>query len=368
MRTAALLSFPNAGHAQFTIWFVASIVAGCRETTQPKATQLVLASTPSAVAETMAPLATQPVVQVADASGPPSTGTTVTAQVVSGSGDVVAGGSVTTDAAGRASFSNLTLGAVRGAVGPLTIQFSAPGLTPVIATVELRCAIVPFSIGPTVSRALTTGDCTAPRGGYKNIFEGTTSQPATAVRLTLVQGLIRPFLGIRGPDEPKSYWGWSATAGGSISFKALLPAGRNQVEVSTTDAGETGDYSLTVAAASEDLTCDDDLAPVAASPIITTQRLGTDDCVSDSFLEDAVLVGLPANASITASMTSAAFQPRIRLAAYNGGEVATATAPGTATLTFANASGAANLYYLILTSQARGSTGDYTLSLKITYP
>jgi hypothetical protein len=81
-----------------------------------------------------------------------------------------------------------------------------------------------------------------------------------------------------------------------------------------------------------------------------------------------LIVGLPPNASINASMTSAAFQPRIRLAAFSGGDVATATAPGSATLTFANTSGAAMTYYLILTSDAGGSTGGYTLSLNIAYP
>jgi hypothetical protein len=336
--------------------------------TPPKATKLAVVSAPSAVAETMAPLSAQPVLQVVDANGQATPmSTTVVAEVMSGSGAVVAGGSVTTDAGGRASFSNLTLGAVHGAVGPLTIQFGAPGLTPLAASVELRCAILPLSIGSPVSRALATGDCTSPRGGYKNIFEGTTSQLATAVQLTLVQGLVQPFLGIRGPNEPKSYWGWSATGGGNISFRALLPAGRNQVEVATTNVGETGNYTLTVAAASENITCDD-LTPVAASPITTTQALGTGDCVSGSFFEDRLIVGLPPNASINASMTSTAFQPRIRLAAFSGGDVATATAPGSATLTFANTSGAAMTYYLILTSDAGGSTGGYTLSLNIAYP
>jgi hypothetical protein len=118
------------------------LAAACGDGTEPPPppSKLVLATAPPPTAETMVPLATQPVVQTADASGRAAPTTVIiTAEVVSGSGAVVAGGSAATDASGRATFSNLTLGAVNGLVGTLTLQFSAPGLAPVIAAVEL-CA------------------------------------------------------------------------------------------------------------------------------------------------------------------------------------------------------------------------------------
>jgi hypothetical protein len=331
---------------------------------------------PSAVAETMLPLGTEPVVQATDENGQAApTTVTVTAEVLSGSGAVVAGGSATTDAGGKATFSSLTLGGVNGLVGALTLQFSAPGLAPVTAPVELRCAVLPLAVGQTVNGALTTGDCA--RGGvFVNLFELTTSQPATGVQLTL-DGLNRPALYVRGPNEPTYSWGWEGGGGSrSISFKALLPAGRNLVSAATFHPGQTSSYSLTVGAASEDVGCEYVIASglalqaprLAASPITTAQQLGAGDCSVGSFLEDRLFVGLPPNASITVSMSSGAFQPRVNLIdRLSDAVVASATAPGAASVTYTNGTNPTP-YNLILTSEAAGGAGAYTLNLNITYP
>jgi hypothetical protein len=254
---------------------------------------------------------------------------------------------------------------VTGKVGPLTIQFSAPGLTPVTIAVELRCAVLPVVIGQTASHALTTGHCATIDGAFSNFFELTTSQPVTAVRLTL-RRLVGAFLVVGGPNEPSTnYWGYWSTRD-SISFTALLPPGRNRVAVTTIAAGQTGSYSLAIAAASADLTCEDSPA-IAVSPITTAQQLGAGDCYVGSWLTDAMIVGLPPNASVTVSMASDAFTPHIELIdAYTGSTVASATAAGTATLTFANGSSPVP-YYLDLSSDAGGATGAYTVSVNITY-
>ena len=361
------------------VLLTALLAFACGTEPPPPPTKLVLAAAPSATAETMVPLATQPVVQAADASGRAAPATvTVTAEVVSGNGAVVAGGSATTDASGRATFSNLTLGGMNGVVGALTLQFSAPGLAPVTAPVELRCAVVPLAVGQTVNAALTTGDCAFRiGGGFFNLFELATSQAVTAVQLTL-DGLDRPSLNVRGPNEPPPYfWGWEGGGGSrSISFKALLPAGRNLVAATTFHPGRTGSYSLTVGAASEDLMCEFVIGSglaiqgprLTASPITTAQQLGAGDCSVGSFLEDRLVVGLPENASITVSMSSGAFQPRVNvIEAFSHTVVASATAPGTASVTYTNGTNPA-YYNLILTSEAAGGAGAYTLSLNITYP
>lgn len=353
---------------------VGAIVApvGCSDQSPPvvaRPTKLVLVTGPSAVAETMVPLITQPVVQAVDASGNPSpTVATVTAEVVGGSGGVMVGGSATSDAGGRAAFSDLTLGGVGGAVGPLTLQFSVQGLEPVTAQLELRCAVLPLAIGDMVHRSLTTGDCTSSNGAFRNTFEVTTSQPVTAVRLSQ-QGLFASGVGIRGPNEPRYAWGWSTGfVGDSVSFKALLPPGRNQVTVATLDAGRTGSYSLTLAPESEDLTCEPDQWAWAASPITTEQQLGPGDCSDGATFEDRLMIGLPPNASIRVMMTSGAFQPSVELVDWTTrAAVASATAEGAASFSFANGS-TAKVYYLALTSQASGGAGTYTLSLNITYP
>jgi hypothetical protein len=231
------------------------------------------------------------------------------------------------------------------------------------------CAVLPLAVGQTVNGALTTGDCalSGGRGPFFTLFELTTSQPVTAVQLSL-DGLDDPFLGVRGPNAPADFWGWQAGGGNrSISFKALLPTGRNLVAATTFYPGRTGGYSLTVGAASQDLGCDS-LTALAASPITTAQQLGAGDCSVGSFLEDRLVVGLPENASITVSMSAGAFQPRVNLInAFTDAVAASATAPGTASVTYTNGTNPAP-YWLTLTSEAAGGAGAYTLSLSITYP
>jgi hypothetical protein len=332
----------------------------------PNPTKLILVVEPSAVAETMVPLATQPVVQAADANGQAAaTATTVTVDVLSGNGSVRGGGSVTTDASGRATFSDLTLGSSDGVIGPVTLRFSAPGLEGTTAILDLRCSVPPLSIGQTVNRALSTGDC-ANGGFFYNVFEVTTSQPITAVRLSL-EPTFFPKLLFRGANEPL-YVGWSnPVSTDAISYQALLPPGRNRVYVSSGVARQTGDYRLTVVAASGDLSCEG-LPAWAASPITIAQQLAAGDCTNGSFLEDVLLVGLPQNASITASMSSTAFQPHIKLVdALTGAVAASATTAGTASIGFTN-SDVDKIFYLVFTTNSAGGSGPYTLSLNVTYP
>jgi adhesin/invasin len=90
--------------------------------------QLVMFTEPSATATNGAALATQPVVQLADAGGNAvaQAGVTVTATIATGGGTLSGTTGVATDAAGQASFTNL---AISGTVGPRTLGFSTPGLT-----------------------------------------------------------------------------------------------------------------------------------------------------------------------------------------------------------------------------------------------
>lgn len=355
----------------------ASCGSGTEPPPPPRATKLVLVGVPSAVAETMVPLSTQPVIQAADASGTSvATTTTVTAEVVSGHGAVMAGGSATTDASGRAVFSELTLGAVWGQVSTVVLRFTSPGLDPVQREVQLRCpAAVPLTIGQTVNRTLTSGDCTfgdtAVRNpSFRNIFEITTSQPVTAVQLTSNLSLVA-----KGPNELDHYFGWAAFAD-LLSFKVLLSKGPNRIAVTAVVMGDplggggsirTGPYSLTAADTTEDLSCEA-VDAVATTPITSSQKLGAGDCVSGSILEDRLMVGVPPNGTMTASMTTTAFQPRLRLMdPQTEAILADETATGTATVTLANGSTARG-YRLLLSSQASGSSGAYTLSVKITYP
>jgi hypothetical protein len=92
----------------------------------------VLATQPSPTAQSGAPLAVQPVVQVADANGNPvaQAGVAVSAQIV-GAGATLAGVlTVQTAADGRATFSGLSL---TGNSGNYSLRFVATGFVEVVS-------------------------------------------------------------------------------------------------------------------------------------------------------------------------------------------------------------------------------------------
>lgn len=346
------------------------VIASCGgdSTAPPKATTLAFITPPPALAETMVPLTIQPVLQTVDANGQPvGSSAVVTATVIGTTGVVAASGTATTTSTGRASFSGLTLGAINGAVGQVTLQFAAPGLTPITATVELRCAVLPLSIGQTVNGSLTNGDCTFGGERHLNKFALTTSQPVTAIRLT-AGGSFPPMVSVNDPNVPGAFWGYGpppTQPGNNFSYKVLLPAGRNLIAVSAQDQS-LGTYTLTTSAAPEELSCDS-TTPAAVSPLTSAQTLATGDCVENSFLEDALNVGLVANATITASMRSSAFEPQIKLIDQRTNVLATSsTAPGSTSITFTAQTSAA--FYLVFTSSVAGASGPYTFSMNVTYP
>jgi hypothetical protein len=68
-------------------------------------------------------------------------------------------------------------------------------------------------------------------------------------------------------------------------------------------------------------------------------------------------------------MSSDSFQPYMKLVAQaTDHTVASATAQGTASITFANPADATQIYYLYLSSYKLGDTGPYTLSVNVTNP
>lgn len=338
-------------------------------TAPPKPTTLVFVTEPAAIAETMVPLTIQPVVQTVDANGQAAgSSATITVSVIGATGAVAAGGTATANATGLATFSGLTLGAINGAVGSVTLQFAAPGLEPVTKTIDLHCALLRLTTAQTVTGAVTSGDCTFSNGVHYNVFALMTADPITAVRVT-VDGALPDAVQIRGPNEPLYFWGYAVgpfQPNNRVSYKVLLPAGRTLVGV-TLLQNALGSYTLTTAPASADLTCESPISE-AASPMTSAQQLIAGDCVENSFLEDFLDIGLPPNASVTATMTSSAFDPQIKLLnGFTGALVTSSTGQGSTSVTYTN-SDVPTPYDLLLTSSVAGASGPYNLSFRITYP
>ena len=364
-----MLRVTNLGSASVLL-LVALATSSCGDGTAPppKPTKLVFVTEPPAIAETMVPLPILPVVQTVDANGQAAgSSTTITVGVIGSTGVVAAGGTATTNSTGLATFADLTIGAINGAVGSVTLQFSAPGLEPLSKAIDLHCALLPLTTAQTISRAVTLGDCTFSNGVHHNMFGLFTIDPVTAVRLT-EGGVLPGALQLRGPNEHQYFWGYSAgpQSNNSVSYKALLPAGRTLVAV-TLLQNALGNYTLTTAPASADLTCESPAAS-AASPITSAQQLIAGDCVENSFLEDFVSIGLPPNASVTVTMSSSAFDPQIKLLnGFTTALITSSTAQGSTSVTFTNAA-TPTPYYLVLTSSVAGASGPYNFTLNITYP
>jgi hypothetical protein len=119
----------------------------------PSAPRLVIATQPSTTAEQGEVFASQPVVQIRDASGGDlaASGVAVTAAVLSGSGTLVGTTVRFTDGSGRAVFSDLR---VEGATGPHLLIFAAPGYTTAVSE--------PVNVSPvTPGKAATSTQITA---------------------------------------------------------------------------------------------------------------------------------------------------------------------------------------------------------------
>ncbi|HEX8271168.1 MAG TPA: Ig-like domain-containing protein, partial [Longimicrobiaceae bacterium] len=163
-------------------------------TTPAAASRLAITTQPSAAAQSGIALPQQPVVQLRDAFGNAvaQSGTAVTAALASGTGTL--GGTVTvnTDAAGVATFTNLS---ISGPVGAYTLGFSASGLT------GATSGTINLAAGAPASMAVNAGDAQTAVAG---------SAVATAPSVRVTDGSGNPVSGV-------SVTFAVATGGGSVT-------------------------------------------------------------------------------------------------------------------------------------------------------
>ena len=139
-RTLAFASSGLAGAASAAVDVVAGAPASLSVTTQP-----------SSSAQSGAAFPAQPVLQLRDADGNavPRAGVAVTASIASGTGTLGGTATVSTDAAGQAVFTDLS---ISGTVGDRTLGFSAAGLA------GATSSTVSVSAGAAASLAVSTGN------------------------------------------------------------------------------------------------------------------------------------------------------------------------------------------------------------------
>jgi hypothetical protein len=329
---------------------------------------LKVTTAPSETAQTMTPLARQPVLQLVDANGSPvaTAGWLVTTRVVGAGRRIVEGGSAITDASGVATFQKLTLGINDGVAGPTGLLFETTGLQSEVAQVDLACAGQLIEVGGRVTDQLTTGDCRFPPGSTTAFFKEYRLNVTAATKAIRVSHFAE-FPGamyVRGPWEPGLFIGFGCEF--SCAFKAFVPPGTTTILQSAAAAGMTGRFTFDVASVPED----EPECEVAhfQSPLSTNQTLrpactGVNGKIGDRF-DFAMWIG----SSVSVSVTSAAFVPKVVIRRFwpTEAEEATGTLNGnTSSVTHVNQTGGAAYYYIFVTSSDGTGTGAYAVQATI---
>ncbi|PYO69270.1 MAG: hypothetical protein DMD69_03370, partial [Gemmatimonadetes bacterium] len=150
------------------------------------AARLAMATQPSGTVQSGVIFPQQPVVQLEDASGNPvsQSGTTVTAAIASGGGTLGGTATATTNSAGTAVFTNLS---IIGTVGPRTLGFSATGFTGVTsATVDVTAgAATQIAVNAGDQQTATTGTAVAVPPSV--IVKDASGNPVQGVAVTFAE-------------------------------------------------------------------------------------------------------------------------------------------------------------------------------------
>ena len=185
------------------------------------ASALGLARQPSSLAQSGVVLFEQPAVQVVDPSGNAVAvaGVAVSAALASGGGALSGGLTATTDSAGVATFSTLTLS---GSDGDRTLQFTAAGLSGVVSA--------PITVGSTAPNRLAV--TTQPSGAQPSQVMGTQPvvQLVDSAGVPILQAgvVVSAALGAGGGTLTMSGGGAPAAttdAGGTARFAGLTVSG-----------------------------------------------------------------------------------------------------------------------------------------------
>ncbi|UCG87392.1 MAG: Ig-like domain-containing protein [Gemmatimonadota bacterium] len=126
---------------RFTATNMSEVRSNTVTVTPGNPSQLSITTQPSASAEVAVPFERQPVIQLLDLSGNnvSQAGTPITASIETGGGTLEGSVTVSTDANGAATFTDLSL---TGLTGDRTLRFAGAGLTPVISSkIDLKAGV-----------------------------------------------------------------------------------------------------------------------------------------------------------------------------------------------------------------------------------
>ncbi len=242
-RVGSWMLGPNNGTNQLTATVADPGIAGNPVTFTATAAPPVLglATPPPSWTLSGATLSPQPVIQIQDETGSSIalSGKVVTVSLTSGSGSLGGTTTATTDATGKAVWTDLAL---TGPVGPYTLSFSATGMQTITAAISI-------TTGPPTTLALNGGS-------GQSAQAGTTLPVAPSVKVTDANG--NPVGGVPVSFQVTtgggSVTGGSATTDGTgvatVGSWTLGPqSGTNTLTVTSTDPGLGGQQVLISATA-----------------------------------------------------------------------------------------------------------------------
>ena len=305
-----------------------------------------------------------PSVIVSDASGHPISGVTVTFAVTAGGGTVT-GNHQTSDASGVATVGSWTLGTATGtntlvaSTGNLSVTFIANGADPCQPT-----AI--HALGSTTNGKLSPADCQFNDGSLVDLY--TVNIPSGGTYLFTEAAGFDTFLLLFSSTGSIIGENDDVAQPNTSIVKAILPAGSFVLGANAFFANVTGDYTLTSAASTTEITnCEDVWIVRGAS---TTQSLQTTDCAAGGVYSDDYMIFLRGGQSVTASMTSTVLDSYLEVYLLNSNgtgtfEASNDNADGTtqnAQLVFNPP--ADGFYYFKARSAAAGATGAYTIAIQ----
>jgi len=305
-----------------------------------------------------------PSVIVSDATGNPMSGVTVTFAVTTGGGTLT-GNHQTSNASGIATVGSWTLGTAAGtntlvaSAGNLSVTFIANGADPCLPT-----AI--HDLGSTTNGKLSAADCQLNDGSLVDLYS--VNIPSAGTYLFTESAGFNTFLLLWTPTASLVARNDDGSQPNTSVIKAILPAGGFVLGANALLQNVTGNYTLTSAATAAEVSNCEDVWIMRG--VTTAQSLQTSDCVANGFYSDNYLIVLRVGQSVTASMTSTAFDSylEIYLLDVNGNAILQASndnADGTtqnAQLVF-NPPGD-GFYFFKARSAAAGVTGAYTIAIQ----
>jgi hypothetical protein len=340
-------------------------VGSCSSSTEPRGAATLSPTTTTALSGTVGTaVAPTPAVQVLGLDGAPVQGVTVSFAVTAGEG-TVANATVVTDAQGAATAGSWVLGPVSGTQ---TLTASAQGLPSIVFTALAQANVcevrTEIAVGGTAGGTLAAGDCVI-SGAFADHYSLTTAA-SEAVEITMTSQAFDTFLGVANangaPVASNDDTPGPATTNSRI--KLLAAAGLHNVTATSFGPGETGSYTLQVAATdASSENCD---LIFIERGVTTEQTLSATDCLLEPpYFDDEFFMFLAAGSQVRIRQTSTEVDPFLLLLDPGGNLVAESddVSEGTTDAQIIYTTTVSGFHLISASSAFEEETGTYTLTV-----